>query len=98
MVEKYGAKAGEIKIAEEPDKLVALGLGSCVAITLYDPEEKIGGLAHAMLPKNRGSTKQPGKYVDTAVDKLVEKLEERGAKKKPRGEGSRGVKHVFTFQ
>lgn len=40
----------EGEVAKEPVVLESLGLGSCVAICLYDPVIKAGGLAHTMLP------------------------------------------------
>ncbi len=83
MPDKYGVKTGEIKVAETPDKLTALGLGSCVATTLYDSEKQIGALAHVMLPESRSSdTKKPGKYADTAVKELIKKMKENECKKK----------------
>jgi len=44
----------DLKVAKNPDILTTLGLGSCVGITLYDKIQKIGGLAHVMLPTYKG--------------------------------------------
>ena len=41
---------GEGVVARPPHIISALGLGSCVAVTLYDTQRRIGGLAHIMLP------------------------------------------------
>ena len=41
---------GDCGLARSPVKIKTFGLGSCVGITLYDRQEKIGGLVHAMLP------------------------------------------------
>ena len=30
--------------------IATIGLGSCVAIALYDPTARVGGLAHILLP------------------------------------------------
>ncbi|MBL8978615.1 MAG: chemotaxis protein CheD, partial [Gemmatimonadetes bacterium] len=30
--------------------LATLGLGSCVAVILFDPDRRIGGMAHILLP------------------------------------------------
>ncbi len=99
MADKYGVKTGEIKLAEQPDKLTALGLGSCVAVTLYEPNKKIGALAHVMLPKSRTSDpRRPGKYADTAIEEMIEKMKEKGCKKKPRSKNRRGLEHVLKFQ
>lgn len=49
-------------------------LGSCIGVALYDRRQRIGGLAHIVLPESRGSTVQPGKYADTAVPELVRQM------------------------
>ena len=41
---------GEIQLGYKDDLLISLGLGSCVGVVLYDELNKIGGLAHVMLP------------------------------------------------
>ncbi|AEH50790.1 chemoreceptor glutamine deamidase/glutamate methylesterase CheD [Pseudothermotoga thermarum] len=82
MTRKVIIGIGEIAIESNPCVLVTLGLGSCVGVCMRDPVAKIGGMAHVMLPESPGKdVKTPGKYADTAVDYLVEKLVERGAVK-----------------
>lgn len=44
------------EIAESPQTLVARGLGSCVAISFYSRQRKIGALSHVMLPDSKEST------------------------------------------
>ena len=42
---------GEIVTSKDPDDvLVAYGLGSCVAVCLYDRQASTGGMLHALLP------------------------------------------------
>lgn len=58
-------------------------VGSCVAVCIYDPVEKIAGMAHVMLPKNNTGEEIPkpeGKFVDVAIKVLLEKLTASGAK------------------
>lgn len=62
--------------------LAALGLGSCVAVMLYDPVRRVAGMAHVMLPTSpdgRGGT-TPYKFADTAIPRLVEEMVKAGAK------------------
>jgi chemotaxis receptor (MCP) glutamine deamidase CheD len=40
----------QVRIDQSPAILKAYGLGSCVAVALYDPEARIGGLGHLLLP------------------------------------------------
>jgi chemotaxis protein CheD len=65
------------------DVLVAYGVGSCVAICLYDPVAQVGGMLHALLPsapdKDR-NTGKPAKFVDRGTQQLVKELQELGAK------------------
>ena len=44
----------EMQISDSPeDHLITYSLGSCIGLTLYDKELKIGGLLHSMLPLGR---------------------------------------------
>ncbi len=84
MAEEIEVNIGELKVTKAPNKLVVLGIGSCVAVTFYDPELKTGGLAHIMLPKSTGSNPagSPTKYADLAVDELIKEMAKLGSKKK----------------
>ncbi|MBN1793033.1 response regulator [Candidatus Woesearchaeota archaeon] len=44
---------GSVALGYEHDNLISVGLGSCVGVALYDPEKKIGGMAHIMLPNSK---------------------------------------------
>jgi chemotaxis protein CheD len=61
--------------------LVTLGLGSCVAVVLYDPEATVGGLAHLLLPSPSLSQERgnPAKFPETAVPFLLDRMREAGA-------------------
>jgi chemotaxis protein CheD len=55
-------------------------LGSCVAVCLYDPIQRIGGMNHYMLPLwNRKDNATP-KYGDTAIKELIKKMLDAGCK------------------
>lgn len=71
----------QLAIVHAPGQLVCLGLGSCVAIILYDPAAKIGGVVHVLLPKAPPNCDREEKYADTGVKKLVKELVMCGAKK-----------------
>ena len=61
--------------------IVTLGLGSCVAIMLYDPEAKVGGMAHVLLPSKSlaHDADNPAKFPETAVPLLTARLGALGA-------------------
>ena len=44
---------GELAIAHNPHVLGCVGLGSCLAIAIYCPLKKLGGLAHVHLSQGR---------------------------------------------
>jgi chemotaxis protein CheD len=81
MLNNLAVGLGEIKISRNPqDVLVAYGLGSCVGIGMYDPQARVAGLLHAILPVHpNGSTEWSPKYVDSGVQELLEKLAKVGA-------------------
>ena len=61
--------------------LSTIGLGSCVAIVLYDAEAAIGGLAHVLLPSESMSRDRsnPAKFPATVVPLLVDEMHRLGA-------------------
>lgn len=72
----------ELVVSDGDDTLRSYGLGSCLAVALYEPDSGIGGLAHVMLPNGdeaENSDEKPGKYADTAIRALLRRMVERGA-------------------
>ena len=61
--------------------LVTHGLGSCVAIILYDTTTRVAGLAHILLPNESYSRdrSRPTKFADTAVPYLIAEMRRAGA-------------------
>lgn len=73
---------GKLAVARAPYILRAIGLGSCVAVVLYDQESKIGGLAHVVFPFRKKSLKSidSTKYTDIAINTMVYEMEQTGAR------------------
>jgi chemotaxis protein CheD len=63
------------------DVIVTLGLGSCVAIMLYDAAARAGAMAHVLLPSRSlaHDTTNPAKFPESAVPLLVDRLRALGA-------------------
>jgi chemotaxis protein CheD len=61
--------------------IVTVGLGSCVAIALYDRDAKVGGLAHILLPSQAMSreTSNPAKFPETIVPIMLEEMRQLGS-------------------
>src|SRR4029079_7807374 len=59
-----------------------IGLGSCVAIVLYEPVARIGGMAHVLLPSETMSRDRsnPAKFPATAVPLLLKEMRALGAR------------------
>lgn len=65
----------------EPTQVVTI-LGSCVAVCLWDPVRKTGGMNHYMLPLWNGQGLASPRYGDIAIEKLVEQMIQLGSFKK----------------
>jgi len=50
MSEQIKVGISDYKIAQAPDVLVTIGLGSCIGIAIYEPKSRMGALSHIMLP------------------------------------------------
>jgi len=72
---------GEICVSYSPDVLVALALGSCVGVAIYDPVRRMGGLAHVMLPcpTDAHPSATLDRFASYAVPYLVRRLSVDGA-------------------
>lgn len=63
-------------VRRAPEVIATRGVGSCVVVTAYNPSQKIGGLAHYMLPhlpKNH-SAENPNRFADYVVPRMIEEV------------------------
>jgi chemotaxis protein CheD len=79
---------GEAKVlkatADLDDALVAYGLGSCVAICLWDPATKVAGMAHVVLPGANPAGTPHAKFALSALPALVALMQAEGAGPNPK--------------
>jgi chemotaxis protein CheD len=75
-------RVADLRAAAADEVLVTVGLGSCVAIALYDAEARVGGLAHVLLPSPAlaRADANPAKFPQYAVPQLLQLMTERGAR------------------
>ncbi|MEE4196753.1 MAG: chemotaxis protein CheD [Bacteroidales bacterium] len=66
--------------SKEPYQINTI-LGSCVAVCLYDPVLKAGGMCHYMLPLWNGDGLASPKYGNIAIEKLIDKMLNFGSQK-----------------
>ncbi len=69
-------KPGEAVVTCHP-ALVSTVLGSCVAVTMFEPVSRVGAICHAMLPLNPGCD-DVLRYVDTALQEMHRKVIQYG--------------------
>lgn len=74
-------RMGEYAVVRGEGVLVALGLGSCVAIILHDRHARVAGLAHLVLPSASLSRDRDrlARAAETAVPLLVGAMKAEGA-------------------
>lgn len=78
MMNEISVKIGEIKIASAEQNIKAI-LGSCVGIALIWKNKNIKALAHCLLPQAPKDSldlqNSHGKYVSSAIPKMIEMLD-----------------------
>lgn len=79
---------GDLTVNRAPFVLETRGLGSCVGVTLYDKEKKIGALAHIMLPsisslaQENISENMKFRYAEYALPYMLNKMFFMGSERK----------------
>ncbi len=89
----------DLNAALSPNKIITVGLGSCIGIAIYDEKNKLGGLSHIMLPDSTQFSKvtNPYKFADLAVPILVKKMEKMGANARNMKAKIAGGASMFNF-
>ena len=89
----------DYKVGRAPDTLISYGLGSCIGISLYDPQTKLGGLLHIMLPDSNQSraNENRAKFADTGIPDMLEELIRMGAAKSRLVAKLAGGSQMFAF-
>jgi chemotaxis protein CheD len=77
---------GEFAVIDNADSvLVTHALGSCVAVCIWDPEVRVAGLLHFLLPDSSDhaarATSQPAAFADTGIPLLFETAYRCGLRK-----------------
>jgi chemotaxis protein CheD len=76
----------DLKVSSNPSEtLVTYALGSCLGVCIYDPEARVAGMLHAMLPSGRTNPEKardnPARFIDTGVPALFKAAYALGADK-----------------
>lgn len=71
---------------QQGDVIVTHALGSCIAVCIWDPEVRVGGMLHFLLPEARinpdRARVQPATFADTGLPLLFEAAYRRGLEKR----------------
>ncbi|MCG9894172.1 MAG: chemotaxis protein CheD, partial [Fimbriimonadaceae bacterium] len=78
---RLNANMGDIHVTREPAILTALGLGSCIGLTVMCPRTRVAGMIHIMLPAAFAGRPMDkvGKYADTGIVELMDQMRAAGA-------------------
>ncbi len=81
---------GDLGATKEPGtSLKTFALGSCVALILLSPKQRVVGMVHVALPKSKTNPERakekPGYFADTGIAALFDKMAELGCD--PTGKG-----------
>ncbi|HEY9685443.1 MAG TPA: chemotaxis protein CheD [Coleofasciculaceae cyanobacterium] len=94
---------GEIQVTDRKATVFIIpNIGTSIAVTIYDQQNKIGGLAHIVLPESSLSNTPfgeqiPGKYADVAIPRLLEQFSEMGGQKRNSVVRMVGGAQLFNF-
>lgn len=69
---------GQICVSSEPCVVTTI-VGSCVALCLWDPVLRNGGMTHYILAQWDGTGQSSCRYGDVAIEMLVNKMAELGS-------------------
>ena len=74
---------GEYRVSRDPSEVLSTVLGSCVAVCLWDPAAKVGGMNHFLLPAapGQGDAKML-RYGAHAMEVLINEVLKLGARRK----------------
>lgn len=73
---------GEFRISQDPSEVLSTVLGSCVACCLHDPDRKLGGMNHFLLPNGAEANGDHSvRYGLYAMEMLINALMKAGARK-----------------
>ncbi len=95
-------RMADLQVAKDEYRLVTVGLGSCVGVTLYSQRTKVGGLAHIMMPdsnrarfSNGNGREYLAKYADTSIDLMIDEMKDLGASRPTLVAKIAGGAHMF---
>ncbi len=80
-LETYHVSSGSFHTGKRQPMLLQAFLGSCVGVSVCDPDAEVGGMIHLLLPDpvTPGSSFQAERYASTGLPLFLEALTDAGA-------------------
>jgi len=74
---------GESIVTSDPSAVLETCLGSCIGVSLYDPQIPVGGIVHILLPfgSDEKEKHSPYRFATSGIKALVSEMEKMGAPK-----------------
>jgi chemotaxis protein CheD len=77
----------DLQVSGDPEAvIVTYALGSCIAVIVYDPVRRAGGMIHYMLPLSETAPEKakarPAMFADTGIPLLFQTLYAQGCEKR----------------
>lgn len=87
LLQRITVGVGDLAVSDRKgSEVVTFSLGSCLGVVIHDPDAKVAGLLHLMLPDSNlnlaRAQKQPGVFADTGLPRLFRSAYEMGANKR----------------
>jgi len=77
--ERRYLQPGQLLVTTVPAEVTTI-LGSCIAVCLWEPQRRIGGMNHFMLPMSSVSPSASARFGPAAMEQLIEKMRDAGAR------------------
>ena len=99
MAEFIRVGMADYTVGQAQSIILRYGLGSCIGISLYDPQAKVGGLLHIMLPDSTQArpTDNPAKFADTGLPLMLKDVLALGASRSRLVAKIAGGAQMFAF-
>lgn len=88
----------DMNVCSGADSITTLGLGSCVGVVLWDPQNKICGMVHVMLPDSTSirNNMNVAKFADSGIEELLKRVIAKGARRENLVSKIAGGAKMFT--
>lgn len=98
-VKEYRVGIADLNVSKSPDRIITVGLGSCIGIALYDRINGVGGLLHIMLPDSTQfkNINNPLKFSDLGIPIMIDKMRIKGANVRSLKAKISGGASMFNF-